>query len=67
LTDGDNLIIKNKMIIFEKKTKIVVKIDGKVSGHIKQVSDGWQYCPKGSKKFTGLIYKTDVECMNSLY
>lgn len=28
---------------------IQVRIDGKVSGHIRHTEDGWAYQPKGSK------------------
>lgn len=64
--------LKNKMITFEKKEKtiikIVVKVDGRVSGYIKQVKGGWQYQPaKDDKKFFGLVYPTQIECMNSLF
>lgn len=32
---------------------IVVKLDGRVTGHIRQGHWGWRYQPKGTKRFHG--------------
>lgn len=53
------------MVTFEEKTKIVVKVDGRIVGEILQVKDGYQYKPKNSTS-RGEVFKTKVECMHSL-
>jgi hypothetical protein len=42
-----------------------VKLDGKVVGEIKRLSNGWQYYPINAK-FGGMIFDTLVECKRSL-
>ena len=53
-------------LAFEDQSKTLVKLDGKVVGHINQVKGGYQYFPKGSKT-GGEVFKTKGECMYSLY
>jgi hypothetical protein len=44
---------------------IAVKIDGRISGHIRTVNGFWQYWPKGSK-IAGELFPTLDECQKSL-
>jgi hypothetical protein len=59
-------------VTFEEVTRIVVKLDGKVIGEIKEVPMpnytqriGYQYFPKGSKT-GGEVFAFKADCMNSL-
>jgi hypothetical protein len=44
---------------------IIVKLDGKTVGTIKEHKDGWQYTPKGQKE-GGKYYPSLALCKNSL-
>jgi len=44
---------------------VTVKLDGKTVGKIRPVSEGWQYCPTGSRE-GGEIFKTIKQVKESL-
>lgn len=52
--------------IGDRNTPIPVRIDGKISGTIIPVKEGWQYLPMNSK-IGGEVFKTITEVQRSLH